>query len=279
MDEKEREKFMKAYQTMPLGLRGDFKQREEQINWPTDRWGETLSINVGFETDPEAMKPFLPDGVVLDKPEVWYFQNTYRNVSFLAGRGYNFFGVRFFARYPEKDMDATMYIVCLMDDGFAVMTGREGGGFPKLLADVHEPIRTKTGYRSEVFSYGHKLLEVEIKNLTKATEEQRKAYADSLVSWRTFLHKYYPSITKPGVAAINVLSTCYATTIVDELYYGEGSSKLFDTEWKDTPALYGVVQGLQKLPVKKYLQAFVYKGAIIGETKGEILWDKSGMEV
>jgi len=225
-------------------------------------WGEVLSIGVNFETDPEVLKRFIPSKLKLASPLVTVYQNTYKNCNFLAGRGYNYFGVSFEVEGDSNgEIKRGVFLpVCWMNDAFAIIGGREGLGFPKLYADMPDPVRTENGFHCYCTEYGHKLMEVTVEKLTEATEEQKKSASEAMSSGTWFLHKYITSVE--GEIEADYISSTSSTLKLDRIYFGQGQAVFHETTWQDAPASSHIITALRSLPILKWGHATVWTGSL-----------------
>jgi len=228
------------------------------------KWSDTLSIGITFDTDPDMIQKILPKGLKAAGPSVYVYQNTYKNVNFMAGRGYNYFGIGVDAIYEKEDMPGMFLPVCWMNDTFAIIGGREGLGFPKLYAEMTDPIKTETGYRCFCTEYAHKMIEIEVGGLVKGTEEHLAGFNEYMAQSNWFVHKFIvdPFDPQREKAETEYLSTANAKAHVDEVYFGVGNATFFDTSWKDAPASYHIISYLKKLPVLSWKGATVWRGGI-----------------
>lgn len=228
------------------------------------KWSDTLSIGVTFETDPDMIQKILPKGLKPAGSSVYVYQNTYKDVNFMAGRGYNYFGVGVDAIYEKENLPGMFLPVCWMNDTFAIIGGREGLGFPKLYADMSDPIKTDNGYRCFCTEYAHKMIEIEVSNLVKGTEEHLAGFNQYMAQSNWLVHKFIADPFSPDRSApeVEYLSTANAKAHVDEVYFGIGKATFFETTWKDAPASYHIISFLRQLPVLAWKGATVWRGGI-----------------
>ena len=230
----------------------------------TTYWDMALSVNVKFETDGALLQKLLPPMLVPAANEVPVYQNKYINVNFMAGRGYNFFGVSIPAKYEKngETIQGSYLPVCWMNDAFAILFGREGAGYPKLYADMTDPVLTDTGYRCFCSEYGHKLIELEVSDLVQVPSEQ---VTKDVLNGNLFLHK---SIRGFGdVKEVDYVTVGGNQSTLSSFAYGKGTCTFFDATWQQAPCSYNVMRGLRELPM------LGWKGATV--TTGS-LWSKGG---
>lgn len=223
------------------------------------RWGTDLSVNVKFETDIEMINKLLPPGLKAQSGEVTVYQNRYVNVNFLAGRGYNFFGISVPVIYEKNGRKLTgVYLpVCWMNDTFAIIFGREGAGYPKLFGEVHDPIQTETGYYCSVGEYGHRMIELEVFNLVHVPSENisKEIYESNL-----FLRKRICGFGDQAEIDYLTVGKTYSKTL--EYALAKGTVKFNETTWEKAPLSYNVISYLREMPIIKFTGAFVTKGEL-----------------
>lgn len=112
--------------------------------WPASSAGiahypSTDSLWMTYMTDPEALLPFIPSGLVLAYPQVLVSLSKNTNIDWLAGRGYNMINVLFNVGYPQANgsvIYSMLSAVVWEDWSDCLITGREMSGVPKLWADI-----------------------------------------------------------------------------------------------------------------------------------------------
>jgi hypothetical protein len=96
---------------------------------------------VSFRTDPAKLEAILPPGMSLrGEPVVTVSCAWFKNLYWLAGRGYGIVAVDFPVRYEGKSeiLNGTFCPVLWEGAPDAITTGRDELGFPKMYADVAE---------------------------------------------------------------------------------------------------------------------------------------------
>ena len=98
-------------------------------------------MKVGFRTDASKLETLLPPGFALrGEPIVSVSCATFRNLYWLAGRGYGILSVDFPVRYAGRTetIDGNFCPVIWEGRPEAVVTGRDELGFSKMPADIPE---------------------------------------------------------------------------------------------------------------------------------------------
>lgn len=119
------------------------RQRPGGGMWLPEETGKMNAtwMAVTYRTDPEKLAAILPPGMSLRKdPLVTISCGWFKNLYWLAGRGYGIVAVDFPVRYQGKHetLDGTFCPVLWEGAPDAIMTGRDELGFPKMFADIPE---------------------------------------------------------------------------------------------------------------------------------------------
>ena len=88
-----------------------------------------------FEADAKQVEKLLPTGfTIAGEPKISIQFGMLREVEWLAGRGYNVFGVSVPARFEGKQDDVTGDFLLVLWENHAdpILTGREDLGFSKI---------------------------------------------------------------------------------------------------------------------------------------------------
>ncbi len=232
----------------------------------TSCWEMAPYMSVRFETEAKALKKILPP-MLEPAPGniVIVYENKFRNVNLIAGRGYNFFGIGIPAVYEKDGKTVTgNYIpVCWVNDGYAMLLGREGAGYPKLFANVTDPVQTRTGFRSSVCEYDHKLIEIEVSDLVWS--DPAKLTKDTLKG-NLFLRKtvYGFGDTKE----VDYVTTGGNESTLTSYAAGKGKCTFFEASWEQAPASYNALRALRELPVLEWKGGSVSTGELWNKGSG-----------
>ena len=110
-------------------------------------YGDVTQLTILYLTDKDALAAYLPEPYEpADEPIVTVYCQVFRDVDFLAGRGYNVVGVNLAAVFNgKKDNFIGNYAAVLWEnDTIPIITGRELLGAPKLYADIPDPRKKGT---------------------------------------------------------------------------------------------------------------------------------------
>ncbi|POS70958.1 hypothetical protein DHEL01_v210646 [Diaporthe helianthi] len=201
----------------PAGKRFDWSQ------------SQTTTIGIVVECDRKAVQAILPDGYTVeppsstpqDKANVLFEVMELRNLPWLAGRGYNTWGVYIsdVVCHRAKKEDGSTYkasYLAVLFESFTdpITTGREELGFPKIWAELPDGLAVSKGDASgggetrvhTASWFGYEFMRLEIRNLKEhdpATAPALTRPADGFThpSQHGFLHhRYVPAVGEPGRA-------------------------------------------------------------------------------
>jgi len=116
-----------------------------------------------YEADPQKIEAILPKGFQLESPYVIMTMKQYRDVSWLAGFGYNLVSVQVPVTYTGKERRVSGQLMLVLWEGHPdpVITGREQLGYNKIFAEIAD-ISTYHGIsRTFLSSWGFRFLDLE----------------------------------------------------------------------------------------------------------------------
>jgi hypothetical protein len=247
---------------MPVFFGPSTGPRQDQHGKPYDWSGATRSVaTVSFLTDAKQLEAIFPPGFRLDgEPVVTIEHFQLFNLPWLAGRGYNAFGMRFPVRFDgRRDHVRGPLLTVLWEDlTDAILTGREELGYSKLYADLPPP--AIDGNRATyVASWGgHEFAKMTIYDLEQA-EPAAPPNIDGLLHYR-----YYPAVNNPKANDVATVTMTPASgpTRTEKFSRGAGSVEFLASTWEQLPTQFQIVNTLAALPV---LEA---RGATLASQRG-----------
>jgi hypothetical protein len=125
---------------------------------------ETTVLTVTAHTDPVMLAALLPPRCTLDgearlEVSVCYFSR----IGWLAGRGYNIVMVRIPATFACEQERLRGYFIHVLWESLCdpILTGREELGWPKLYAEIPDPIVLEEGWRGSASWEGFRFFDIE----------------------------------------------------------------------------------------------------------------------
>ncbi|UZJ55689.1 hypothetical protein CBS101457_005009 [Exobasidium rhododendri] len=199
------------YYRAPVGFGPAATPRQTPQGRPFD-WSKakTTTVGITYNVGIDSVQKLLPEGYKVDVGEAASTQILFevmelRNLPWLAGRGYNTWGVYFAnIRCDRVSPPRTGSYMAVLFESFTdpITTGREELGFPKVWAEL--PDGTVQGNtRTHTASwFGYEFMKLEISDLKQHDPKTAPA-----LNKRTFTHpsqhgilhhRYVPTVGRPG---------------------------------------------------------------------------------
>jgi hypothetical protein len=209
----------------------------------------TLSCEMSFSTDPAMLAALLPPAFELrGDPVVTVVAGYHSEIAWLAGRGYNTFGVYIPATHRGEVRTPGSFNAVLWENlTDPILTGRDELGIPKIYAEI--PPLAVTGINRYVATaswLGYEFARLEIQ-LEARIESETAIPADPILAY-----KYIPRTGSPGEAdceyAIVVPSDDPSRRTLD-CWQGSGSVTFLEATWRDLPTQFHIANKLAALPI------------------------------
>lgn len=250
-----------------LGPRQNSEGKRYLYEYPRTVVNHTLV----YESVSEAIEPFLPPRVTLDSPYVIINHRMNRNLSWLAGHGYNLISVRVPATFHGEEEQAKGYFMLSIweNETDPIIFGREQLGYCKTFADISDVSEPDNEgcTRASADSWGFRFLELEFQ-WNQGTPAQKELHDLMYDPTRQgdMNYKYIPQTGDgfTGCDAAYMTLTPKVTSYPEdvqtfpspEIVYGSGTLVWHRPRWEDMPTQFRIVQGLESLPVKRFLGAY-----------------------
>jgi hypothetical protein len=229
---------------------------------------ERFTLN--FLTRREALEALLPPMFrVLDPPVVSLDFGVLTEIPWLAGRGYNTFGMRFRARFEGKSDRAEGPFLAVLWENLAdpIITGREQLGYNKIYAGLPPPRRFGGSVDLAAEWLGFDFFESHLSGFHEPSAEEIDEYACSIGGDGVLHHKYLPRTGEPWqeADADYITLTQPATTrplreaLRGRLEIGSGTFAWRRPRWEDMPTQHRIVNALADLPVLEQRASFRLK--------------------
>ncbi len=222
---------------------------------------KSTGIAVTFLTNAEQLEALLPERFELAGEPLITVAVTYMTeIEWLAGRGYNTFGVSFPATFRgERDLISGRFLTVLWENlADPILTGREELGFAKIYCELPEPTVLRGHHHATASWLGFTFLDLEAHGLQEQSPEEIAALADTGAG---LLHyKYLPRTGAWGTADVEyacLTPTGNSNAVIEERHLGEGTVTFHRARWEDMPTQYNIVNALGDLEIKEYRGASV----------------------
>ena len=233
-------------------------RRYANINTPRD-----TTIEAVFKADTSQLEKLLPPGFTLREPHVINLMFSYgKDLEWLAGRGYNVFGITVPATYQgqQDKVDGDFLLVLWESRADPIITGREDLGFSKLYCEIPEPQFIGNDVICRASWDGHQFASLKLSDLTEITAEEIPP-APASEGWLHY--KYIPKTGVPGVADVEypVLTPASALSAnVEQVMVAQSASSQFlKSTWEELPTLVHIVNTLSGLTLGDCVSATLMK--------------------
>jgi hypothetical protein len=250
------------------------RQKADGTPWAAEESG-TANVQwatIAYRSDRAKLEALLPPGFQLTEPVVHVTLGFFRNLYWLAGRGYGIVNVEVPVTYTGKDQTIEGGFALVLWEGRpdAITTGREELGFPKLYADIPdvrlEPETGRVGGQASWFE--HTFFELEMHGLEEVAVQDKRLLG---AKGGPVFYKYMPRTGPFGSGGCDVAYvTCTHPRPGEEssgqtIKFGDadyrkwrasgGSVKWHPATFEQLPTTFHVVNGIADLPILEYLSA------------------------
>lgn len=251
------------------------RQKADGTPWKLSETGimKCQWMTVSYLTDRAKLEALLPPGFALrGDPIVSVSLSFFRNLYWLAGRGYGIVVVDFPVTYTGKTETISGTFCPVMWEGLpdAILTGREELGFPKLFADIPDlSIDEQKGTAGGEASWlNHRFFNIEMSGLQPTTTGEKKLPGGGGAA---MYYKYMPRTSIGGREGKDI---AYVTTSLPPPGEpGDASPVKFSNsdfkKWTATrgsvawhratfeqqPTTFHVINGLANLDIREYVGA------------------------
>ncbi len=220
-------------------------------------------VQATFAAPPEQLEKLLPPGFTLRKPhQVTLTFDYIKKIEWLAGRGYNTFGVAIPATYngQQETVNGELLLVLWENMADPIITGREDLGFSKLYCELPEPQFIGNDIICRASWDGCEFATLTLSNLKAITAEE---LAVESPSDGTLHYKYIPKTGVPGEADVeySVLTPADWPNIrLDQAMMADTAQSQFRlSTWEELPTLVNIVNTLAELSLGHCVNAAVLK--------------------
>ncbi|GHJ83751.1 hypothetical protein NliqN6_0153 [Naganishia liquefaciens] len=199
------------YHRQPVGFGPASGPRQGPDGKRFTTWGESEVhlTSIVYDCERASLQALLPTGYEIDteisQPTVLFEAMNLRNLPWLAGRGYNTFGVYandVVCKNSKEPVKASYLLVLFENCCDPIITGREELGFPKVWAELPDPI-TEDGKLIHTASWlGTEFIKLSVPNIEERPIEEspsmfKRPYTMPTVEGLLH-HRYVPSVGEPG---------------------------------------------------------------------------------
>lgn len=233
----------------------------EKFDWTHSP--KKTAVSLSFLSDAKALDAILPAPLELAGDPVVAIEIAYMTeLEWLAGRGYNTFGVRFPARFRGNADDVTGNFLAILWENLTdpILSGRDELGFSKLFCEIPPPRVLKGRQTYNALWLGHDFFSLEVDGLVDATAAEF-AKATAMPRNDGLLHyKYVPRTGRPaeeGTASVTHTPITGSKAVIDRVMRGKGDHRFVESTWEQLPTMFHIVNALAALPVLERRDAWL----------------------
>ncbi len=222
-----------------------------------------LTIQATFEANACQLEKLLPPGFSLRESHTLCLTFGYgKGVEWLAGRGYNTFGISCPVTYNgQRDtVHGELLLVLWENMADPIITGREDLGFSKVYCELPEPQFIDNRVICRASWDGCEFANL---NLTGLREVPAKDLPKSIPSDGKLHYRYFPKPSAPGKADIEYVTLTPASwpniQIEKSLVAASADAYFRHSTWEELPTLVHIVNSLSELTLGNCISAILVK--------------------
>jgi hypothetical protein len=250
------------------------RQKGDGTPWTAEESGmaNVQWATIAYRSDRAKLEALLPAGFQLTEPTVHVTLGFFRDLYWLAGRGYGIVNVEIPVVCTGRDetIEGALCLVLWEGRPDAITTGREELGFPKLFADIpNVRMEPQTGRISGSASwFEHTFFEMSMEGLEEVPVQEKRLLG---AKGGPIFYKYMPRTGPFGSGGTDVkyvtcahprpgeASSAQTIKFGDSQYRkwraARGSLQWHRATFEQLPTTYHVVNGVADLPVLEILSA------------------------
>ena len=218
-----------------------------------------LIIQATFKANAAQLEQLLPPNFILREPHTINFTFDYiKDVEWLAGRGYNTFGVSVPVTFrgEKETAHGDLLLVIWENSADCIITGREDLGVAKIYCELPEPQIIGNDVICRASWDGFEFARIKLSNLKEVPigELPETPPTDGV-----FHYKYIPKTGAPGEADADyavLLPDEWPNTKLDQVKVAESANMDFQTStWEQLPTLVNIVDTLSALSLGECVDA------------------------
>lgn len=218
-----------------------------------------------FRAEKEQLEKRLPPGFTLREPYTITFNFDFTtNIEWLAGRGYNLFGISIPASYngTEDVVHGDLLLVMWENKADPIITGREELGFSKIYCELPEPQFIGDDVICRASWDGFEFASLTLTGLAEKNEQEAITDSnDTAPSEGTLHYKYFPKTGCPGESDIEYVTLTpveWPNVKIDLVKQAETAAVVFNRgTWEQLPTLVHIVNVLSELTLGECTQAIM----------------------
>ncbi|MEM7280865.1 MAG: acetoacetate decarboxylase family protein [Pseudomonadota bacterium] len=215
-----------------------------------------------YTTDRHQLESLVPADFELLEPKVFVTYTLSRGVDGLGGQDSNSIAVEVPVRFEgKKDTPLQgFFVLCVWEDRITtILSGRDGGGIPKLGAHVSTIKKDQNGRSTSARFAGKTFLSVEFSEAQPASQQQTDDInrQNRRVNW--FGWRYIPRLGEPG-ADLSTPTLFPKEYKFQSILLGTAKVRWTPLTIEENPTQAHVILALAQLPAHQFLEASLSQG-------------------
>ena len=231
-----------------------------------DRYRKQItSLSLSARADPALLSRLLPSGFVLEgEPRLHVTLSMFRDIGWLAGRGYNIVLIAIPARWEGEEQASGQFVPVVWENmADPIITGREELGWSKVYAEISDLEERQGLWSAQATWDGFRFLDLSAQDFEPA---------EPVAPAPMMFAKYMPRTGAWGVADVNHATITApdgppSTLHVSEA--GQGRFAFHAARWEDMPTQYPIVNALAALPLDDFGPARLVRASGGGDGSGQ----------
>ena len=236
------------------------------------KYEDVTTLTALYLSEKDVIADLLPRQFeVADEPIVTVYSTKSAKVDFLAGGGYNIFGINLSVVFNgRKDSIAGNYALVLWENNtIPIILGRELLGAPKVYGDIPDPSQRDADWHASVSENDTVLAEMNVRNTVEIAQDtvqmmEQMANSHPWMSW-----KYVP--TGNGLNAdVSRPMLIPSKSKIKSAFSGEAEVEFYSPEREKCPMGSNIMKVVSTLKIKEYRGGFVTHGSsdlLIGQAR------------
>ena len=227
-------------------------------------YSDVTAIVMSYETDPELLAQYVPEGFEITRPIVAIQYAMNRGVEWMAGGSYNLIAVNVpvsYARAGER-IEGWYALVVWENKTCPILGGREQTGMPKVFANIEDHHQLGDRLFTTASYEGSAFLRLEFQKIRPMTSDELSAINQQQGKLNWFGWRYIPNVGRPGAAL------SHATLYPVEFGFSAGWLGKGTVHWhvltpEQHPVQAHIIDALSRLPIKAYRDCTMTTGSEI----------------
>ncbi len=219
------------------------------FDWSAFEW---LRYSAIFPSSLDRLDPFMPPGFEpMPDPEIAISFSYTRNVPWLAGRGYNTFGVNVPVLFHGRNRTEVGSMTMVLWENMAepIITGREELGFSKLFCDLPAARHEASSITCKASWMGFRFATLQLRELAKMDVATLPHPSTARTKGQLLHYRYMPATGDWGAAAVQqvTMTPCLEGGTTVKAQSGRATLRWNVPTWEDMPTQHRIVQSLAEV--------------------------------